>query len=54
MHRITCKLSRTRLTKVEYSTSFVQGLALVHFSAQLERYKIGGARRGCVTRVNRV
>ena len=29
-----------------------QGLTLVHFSAQLERfYGIGGARRGCVARV---
>jgi hypothetical protein len=32
-----------------------QGLTLVHFSAQLERflsfYGVGGARRGCVARV---
>ena len=32
-----------------------QGLTLIHFSAQLERFcGIGGARRGCVARVKGV
>ena len=32
-----------------------QGLTLVHFSAQLERfYRIGGARRGCAARIKGV